>query len=110
MQRRWFMRLLGAAAFAWPYAARAQQPKKIPRIGVLWHAGNAEEEEVYLTALRKGFRDLGYVEGKNIQLENRFPDEKPREISDTCPRACRQQSRCDYRCGGDRCEGSEAIH
>jgi putative ABC transport system substrate-binding protein len=77
MQRRWFMRLLGAAAFAWPYAARAQQPKKIPRIGVLWHAGNAEEEEVYLTALRKGFRDLGYVEGKNIQLENRFPDEKP---------------------------------
>jgi putative ABC transport system substrate-binding protein len=77
MQRRLFMTLFGAAAFVWPCASRAQQPKRIPRVGVLWHASSAEEEEVYLTALRKGFSDLGYVEGKNIQLENRFPAEKP---------------------------------
>jgi putative ABC transport system substrate-binding protein len=48
-----------------------------PRIGVLWHAGSADEEEVYLSALRKAFSDLGYVEGKNIELENRFPAEQP---------------------------------
>jgi putative ABC transport system substrate-binding protein len=77
MLRRRFTTLLGAAALAWPFASRAQQFNKIPRIGVLWHAGSAEEEEVYLTALRTGFRDLGYVEGKNIHLENRFPAEKP---------------------------------
>jgi putative ABC transport system substrate-binding protein len=77
MQRRRFMTLFGAAAFAWPVASRAQQSKKIPRVGVLWHAGSAEEEEVYLTALRQGFSNLGYVEGKNLQLENRFPAEKP---------------------------------
>jgi putative ABC transport system substrate-binding protein len=44
---------------------------------VLWHAGSAEEEEVYLSVLVKAFNDLGYVEGKNIHLDHRFPDEKP---------------------------------
>lgn len=68
---------LGGAAFAWQLTARGQQVKKVPRVGVLWHAGSAEEEEVYLSALQKGFRDLGYVEGKNLELENRFPAEQP---------------------------------
>ena len=62
-------------------AARAQQVRKIPRIGVLWHAGSAEEEEeeeaVYLEAVRPRLTDLGYVEGQNIILENRFPNEHP---------------------------------
>jgi putative tryptophan/tyrosine transport system substrate-binding protein len=44
---------------------------------VLWHAGSAEEEDVYLSVLVKAFHDLGYVEGKNIHLDHRFPDEKP---------------------------------
>jgi len=68
----------GGAAAAWPVAARAQQsPNKIPVVGVLWHAGSAEEEDVYLSVLRKAFTDLGYVEGKNIHLEQRFPAENP---------------------------------
>jgi putative ABC transport system substrate-binding protein len=44
---------------------------------VLWHAGSAEEEEVYLSVLVKAFDDLGYVEGKNIHLDHRFPAENP---------------------------------
>jgi putative ABC transport system substrate-binding protein len=44
---------------------------------VLWHAGSAEEEDVYLSVLVKAFNDLGYVEGKNIHLEHRFPAENP---------------------------------
>ena len=67
---------LGGAA-AWPLAARAQQSKKIPMVGVLWHAGSAEEEDVYLSVLRKAFNDLGYLEEKNIHLEHRFPAENP---------------------------------
>jgi putative ABC transport system substrate-binding protein len=76
MKRRDFVVGFCAAA-TWPFAARAQQPKKIPRIGVLWHAANADEEDVYLSVLTKAFGDLGYVDGKSIQLEHRFPDEQP---------------------------------
>jgi len=47
---------------------------------VLWHAGSAEEEDVYLSVLVKAFNDLGYVEGKNIRLEHRFPAENPEQF------------------------------
>jgi putative tryptophan/tyrosine transport system substrate-binding protein len=78
MKRRAFITLLSGAAAAWPLAARAQQlTNKIPLVGVLWHAGSAEEEEVYLSVLVKAFNDLGYFDGKNIHLDHRFPAENP---------------------------------
>jgi putative ABC transport system substrate-binding protein len=77
MKRRGFLTLVGGFAAAWPSIALAQQPKKIPRVGVLWHAANAKEEEEYLGALTRAFHDLGYVEGKNIELDHRFPAEQP---------------------------------
>jgi putative ABC transport system substrate-binding protein len=76
MRRREFITLIGGAAAAWPLTARAQEVRKTPRVGVLWHAASPEEEAVYLGALREGLADLGYVEGRNIVLENRFPAEK----------------------------------
>jgi putative tryptophan/tyrosine transport system substrate-binding protein len=76
--RRKFIAALGGTALAWPLAARAQKSaEKVPRVGVLWHAGSAEEEQPYFGALQAGFRDLGYVEGQNIRLEHRFPGEQP---------------------------------
>jgi ABC-type uncharacterized transport system substrate-binding protein len=75
MRRRQFIALFGGAAAAWPLVARAQQTTKIARIGVLWHAGNEQQEATFLNALRKGLNELGYVEGKNIELVNRFADE-----------------------------------
>jgi putative tryptophan/tyrosine transport system substrate-binding protein len=95
MKRRQFITLIGGAAAAWPLAARAQQSSnKIPVVGVLWHAGSAEEEDVYLSVLVKAFNDLGYVEGKNIHLDHRFPAENPdryqtlaRELVDLKPDA-----------------------
>jgi putative tryptophan/tyrosine transport system substrate-binding protein len=78
MDRRQFITLIGGAAAAWPLAARAQQSSnKIPVVGVLWHGGSAEEEDIYLNVLVKAFNDLGYVEGKNIHLDHRFPNENP---------------------------------
>jgi ABC-type uncharacterized transport system substrate-binding protein len=76
MRRREFVTLLGGAA-TWPLAARAQQPRRVSTIGVLWHAGSAEEEGSNFKALVKGFRDLGYIEGRNVVLEHRFPNEEP---------------------------------
>jgi putative tryptophan/tyrosine transport system substrate-binding protein len=76
VRRGEFITCVGGAVVAWPLAARAQHTKSIPRIGVLWHAGNAEEEREYLAVLTTAFNDLGYVEGKNIVLEHRFPAEQ----------------------------------
>jgi putative tryptophan/tyrosine transport system substrate-binding protein len=53
MKRRDFITLLGGAA-AWPLVARAQQPRRVSIIGVLWHAGSAEESN--FKALVRGLR------------------------------------------------------
>jgi ABC-type uncharacterized transport system substrate-binding protein len=76
MRRREFITLLGGAA-AWPLAAKAQQTRKVARIGVLWHAGSAEEEAVFLKPLVEGITKLGYIEGQNVRYEHRFPAERP---------------------------------
>ncbi len=94
MRRREFITFAGGAA-AWPFTARAQKSSnKTPLVGVLWHAGSAEGEDVYFGALMKAFNDLGYVDGKNIHLEHRFPAENPdrfqtmaRELVDLKPDA-----------------------
>jgi putative tryptophan/tyrosine transport system substrate-binding protein len=73
MQRRKFIGLVGGAA-AWPVVVRAQQSKRLPVIGVLW-AGNAEVEAPRRIPLLKGLAELGYVPGKTIILEERYPNE-----------------------------------
>ena len=70
MRRREFITLLGGAT-AWPLAARAQQAKKVPRIGVLWPNPPATFE-----FMREGLKDLGYVEGRNIDFEFRWAEGK----------------------------------
>jgi putative ABC transport system substrate-binding protein len=74
MDRRTFIALLGGAA-AFPLASSAQQ-RPLPKIGMLWHAGSAEEEGPYFIALMKGFADLGYVDGKTAHFEHRYVDER----------------------------------
>ena len=76
MRRREFLTAFGGVV-ACSFAARAQQGTRVPTIGVLWHAGSANEEQPYFDALIRGFKDLGYVEGRNIKFENRFPNELP---------------------------------
>jgi putative ABC transport system substrate-binding protein len=70
MKRRDFIALLGGTAVALPLAARAQQPAKVPRVGILSPA--ASEAAATLTAFREAIRDLGYVEGQTIALDFRL--------------------------------------
>jgi putative ABC transport system substrate-binding protein len=77
MRRREFIGSLIGTAIAWPLTVRAQESKGHPRVGVLWHAGNAEEEGPYFRAFEQGLKDLGYFDGRTIKLEHRFPNEIP---------------------------------
>src|SRR5262245_33364620 len=70
MRRRDFIAILGGAAVAWPLRARGQQqPTRLARIGLLRAAGPDEKD---FTAFRSGLRALGYVEGQNIVMEQRY--------------------------------------
>ena len=68
MRRREFLRVIGGGAAAWPVMARAQQTKTAKLGFVSWMAPTRVE------ALREGLRDLGYVEGQNIEIEVHFVD------------------------------------
>jgi putative ABC transport system substrate-binding protein len=73
VKRREFITLLGGAAAAWPVAARAQQPERMPRIGALMaFTENDPEEKLRVNALRQGLRELGWEEGRNVQTIWRF--------------------------------------
>jgi putative ABC transport system substrate-binding protein len=75
MRRRDFIRLLGGAAVAWPLVTRAQQPEKIPRIGILAIGAPSTYVSRY-EAFRRGLREFGYVEGQNIAIEYRYGEGK----------------------------------
>jgi putative tryptophan/tyrosine transport system substrate-binding protein len=77
MRRRKFITLIGGVAATWPLAARGQPAKKMPKVGVLWHAGSAEQETPFFGSLLEGFKSLGYVDGQNIKFVHRFPNEIP---------------------------------
>ncbi len=61
---------------AFPVAARAQQPKKIPRIGFL-AVGEAARDSTRAEAIRLALRERGYIEGQNIAIEYRYAEGRP---------------------------------
>jgi putative ABC transport system substrate-binding protein len=77
MKRRDVMALIAGAA--WPMLVRAQQRRGVPKVGVLWHAADADGEWPYYGCLLEGFEELGYGQGK-IELIHRFPDERPEKF------------------------------
>jgi putative ABC transport system substrate-binding protein len=73
MRRRELITLLGGAVVALPFAARAQQPRKIWRVGALQPGGPPDP---LLEMIKDGLRDLGYVEGRGLVFEVRWAEGK----------------------------------
>ena len=76
MRRREFLTLVGGAAVAWPFAALAQQPKGIRRIGVLMNfRANDPEGQARVTAFVQGLQKLGWTEGRNARFDIRWAED-----------------------------------
>jgi len=68
MRRREFIKIVAIAGTGWPHAVRAQQPTKMYRLGYLAPVRIPH----FIEALQTGLRELGYVEGRNLQVDYRF--------------------------------------
>src|SRR5262245_34307936 len=72
LKRREFIALLGGAAASWPLAARAQQ--RMRRVGALMGiAPSNREAQVWLLAFKRALQELGWIEGRNIVVDVRWP-------------------------------------
>ena len=75
MKRREFITLLGGAAVAWPLAARAQQPERVRRIGVLLPAAADDVEgQTRVGAFLQGLQQSGWSIGRNVRIDTRWAD------------------------------------
>src|SRR5215468_12265592 len=83
IKRRDFITLLGGAMVSWPLAARAQQPGKIPRIGII-------DDSLHWNAFRHGLRDLGYLEGQNIAFDYAYGDGVPERLAEAAAQLVRR--------------------
>ena len=82
MKRREFITLLGGAAAVWPLVARAQQPDRVRRVGVL--AGFTEAEGAPLVeAFRDRLKELGWTEGRNLSIDARFTSGDFKALTDS---------------------------
>jgi putative tryptophan/tyrosine transport system substrate-binding protein len=73
MRRREFIAGLGSTAASWPLPARAQQPGRIRRIGILWPYPEADpDSQSRIASLRRALQDLGWTEGRNLRFDTRW--------------------------------------
>ena len=80
MRRREFITVLGGAA-AWPLTARAQQPDRMRRIGVLIPLAESDPEaRAVVAAFVPGLQELGWMDGRNVRIDYRWAGSDPQRI------------------------------
>jgi len=73
MKRREFILLVGGAAAVWPFAAHAQQPERVRRVGVLsGSAADDQDSQVRLAAFQQWLQQLGWTDGRNVRIDYRW--------------------------------------
>src|SRR5215210_1915947 len=81
MQRREFIRFLGGAPAVWPLVARAQQPDRMKRIGVLMAAATDDSEsQARIAGFLQGLQQLGWADGRNVRIDIRWATTNPDDI------------------------------
>jgi putative ABC transport system substrate-binding protein len=81
MQRREIITLLGGAAVAWPFAARAQQPERMRRIGIILPAAADDADfQAWVGAFLQGLGQLGWTIGRNVRIDTRWATTNAAEI------------------------------
>jgi hypothetical protein len=79
--RRQFISTLGGVAVAWPFAARAQKPTKLPTIGYLGSA-TASAWSHWTAAFVQRLQELGWIDGRSVAIEYRWGDGRPERFAE----------------------------
>src|SRR5260370_22950139 len=82
MRRREFIKVIASSAAAWPFAARAQQPGKLPTIGFLV-PGTPSTHGQWFAALVQRLRELGWIDGRTIAIEYRWAEGRTDRAAET---------------------------
>ena len=101
MKRRTFITLLGGAA-AWPLAARAQQPAKLPTIG-FFSAGSAAALSNWVAALVRRLDELGWIEDRTVAIEYRWAEGRNERLAEIAAEFVQRNARRPI---AATCEGS----
>ena len=80
MRRRNFIAGLASTTAAWPVAARAQQPERVRRIGVLIPTADDQETRIRLTTFQQALEGLGWTDGRNVHIDTRLSEGKAADI------------------------------
>ena len=83
MRRREFFGIVGGAAASWPFIARAQQGERLRRVGVLMNYFEDDPDaQARLASFLRGMQQLGWVDGRNVQIIIRWTTAGPDRIGD----------------------------